>query len=58
MQLGDPALLTQKDSLLVMNSSFETGRFLSMTKRVTRTKVFMLMLEALQRKGDALPAAL
>ena len=58
MQLGDPALLTQKDSLLVMNSSFETGRLLSMTKRVTHTKVFTLMLEALQRKGDALPAAL
>ena len=50
MPLGDPALLTQKDSLLVTNSSFETGRFLSVTKRVACIKVFTLMLDALQRE--------
>ena len=54
MPLGDPArfmlVMTDTDSLLATDSSFPTGRFLSVTKRVTRTEVFTLMLEALQRE--------
>ena len=38
-------VVTQKDSLLVTKRSFETGRFLSVTR--TREKVF-ISLEALQ----------
>ena len=43
-------VVKQKDSLLATQSSFETGKFVSDTKRVTRAKAFMLMLDALQRQ--------